>query len=368
MCDNDSGVETFFNSKITIRHLPPEITFDELKEELSEFLPFINHFHFIPGKSPTFYPSTGSDTSGSLNTKVRASRGIITFSSHSKKPAADDLLLEKETESPEEILNQKVALEEHYVSILGGRFSSAYINFTTPESILLFTQKFDGRIFESNRGRPYRAVVRLCTLPRFHYKELSEMVSSSHGSFDNSTEFKEWLEIRRPKNHRPQASLSFEQQTELMLEQERRLFPWKYDPDFFQNTSLMTFIQKKADLEKERTSEKLTRQKLDAKQTESLKGKTKIKKSSRAQTPVKLTAADNPSKPKIKPRRKSDAALQSQSHQATTAIPPLESPSKKIFSTNLEKAPPNDNEVPNELSKSHEISKKVKIFTTSKAK
>lgn len=360
MGDYVSEVDAFFNSKISIRHLPPEISFEELKEEFSEFLPFIDHFHFIPGKSPTFYPSSGNNTSSSLNTRVRTSRGVITFSSHSKKPVNDESSTDKEIESPEELLNQKIALEEHYVNILGGRLSSAHINFTTPESVLDFTKKFNGKIFESNRGRLYRAIVKPCTLPSFHYKELSESISSSHGSLDNSVEFKEWLESRKSQHSRPQASLSFEQQTELMLEQERQLLPWKYDPNFFQNTSLMSFIQKKAILEKERTSEKLRQQK-SSKQT---KEKTKIKKNSISQTTIKPKDSDNPPKPKIKARKKLDQPSQTQ-HSISSTIS-HDSPNKKTFSTSHDSL--TAKEFKESTSDIHETPKKIKIFTTSKSK
>jgi hypothetical protein len=359
MSDKDTSAERPFNSKITIRHLPPELTYEELKEELSEFLPYINHFHFIPGKSPTFYPTVSSDSSSSLNTKVRTSRGVITFSSHSKKPSIDDSLAEKEIESPEEILNQKVALEEHYVNILGGRLSSAYINFTTPESILEFTQKFDGKIFESNRGRSYRAVVRLCFLPPFHFGDLTERISSSRFSLENSNEFKEWVESQNHNSPRPQSSLTFEQQTELILEQERKLYPWKYDPDFFRNTSLMTFIQKKADLEKDKLTEKFASQKSKGKHAESPKEKPKIKKNSKTPTPSKPKDPDPP-RPKIKSRTKPDLPQQTNSA-------PQDSPNKKTFSTNHENAL-NNPENKKDVSKAQESPKKVKIFTTSKSK
>lgn len=305
-----------FRSKIVLRILPPEMTLEELKEEIECFLPYINHLHFIPGKAPSFYPSLSdeSDSGKSTATKVQATKGVITFSTPGKRPGVEQTESPEEKASPEEILNQKIQTEEYYVRALGGRLSSAYINFTQADQLLLFAREFDGKIVESSRGRHYRTVVRFSSIPGAYLQESLRISETYIGSLQDSPLFVNWAQEQKMKEtaEKPaSSSLTFDQQTELLLEQERQLHPWKHDPSFFQKTPLMTFLveaaQKEAERQKEiekKQKERKDQEERERRKKEQQKKLTKKKEAEKLEiAPTAPNAPLEASKFRIKPRK-----------------------------------------------------------------
>jgi hypothetical protein len=237
--------------KFLIRNLPPELTYDELKENLANYMPHIRHLHFIPGRSPAFYPNVdlfnhnnGQSPDGTKTSVIRTSKGNFTFSSKlgafSESTALD--------QSPEDIFNSRLALEQHFVLSLGGQLSSAFISFADPKLAALFLHDFDRKIFESSRGRFYRSQV----ITSFAD---NDTISSAFDDWDLwstidskflDTSFYNIIKGTLPEPEVKKASVTFEQQTEVILRQELEMHPWKYDPKFIRSTPLLSYLDQAA--------------------------------------------------------------------------------------------------------------------------
>lgn len=331
------------------------MTLEELKEEIEPFLPFVNHLHFIPGKAPSFYPALSEDSGQATATKVQTAKGIITFSAPGKKPEQEEA--EPRYVSPQELLNQKILAEEYHIKVLGGRLASAYISFTQPDQLLLFAQKFDGKVIESSRGRHYRTVVRLSSIPGAYLSESLCISESYVGSLEDSPLFIKWREEQKSKQAAEErsssvpTSLSFEQQTELLLEQERQLHPWKYDPSFFQKTPLMSFLAKEAEKERELEEESGNRQQAAERKKQEKKKKSVKKKEAKksAQSEPQLLSQVFGSKPEPKknylppePKRFSQQPLELQSDPPIPKFkikPRQTEPSKKEVPASVKEEP-----------------------------
>lgn len=275
-----------FLSKVSLRHLPPEMTFDELKEALNNYMPFIDHFHFIPGKSPSFYPQLPDSENNSkrVANKVQATKGVITFSTPGNRPPGNINLSsnwedEPDNLSEEDLLTRKIKLEEHFVHVLGGRFSAAYLNFTDSNALLEFSKEFDAKLIESSRGRTYRSTVRLSSLPGVSLNDSLDMSANTFGSFEESPQYAKWLEdcVKSKETQKPSLSLSYEQQSSILLEQEQILHPWKNDPNFFKNTPLISFLsESKTKIDNKRKDNSKSKKKPKA-ETKEVVAKIKIK-------------------------------------------------------------------------------------------
>ena len=338
MQQNQAGGAPVFRSKVIIRNLPPEMTLEEFKEDVEPFLSAVNHLHFIPGKAPAFYPSLSDDSNNEkgVAAKVHTAKGVITFSNSGKKKDSEEA--ELKPLSPQELLDQKIETEEHYVRVLGGRLSTAFVSFTSPEHLLQFSKEFDGKVFESSRGRSYRASVRLSSLPGAFLKESLSISETYIASLQESPLYLKWREEQKAKDVEkpaPAANLTFDQQTELILEQERQLHPWKYDPDFYKKTPIMTFLaesaQKEAEKEKELELE-LRRKALKEREKKAAAAKNVTKKKNQSG----VVDQSNPKSPaeaqkfKIKPRQKTEPIKKEEAPHQKPEVSKAEESTKEV--------------------------------------
>ncbi|XP_072300985.1 regulator of nonsense transcripts 3A isoform X2 [Eucyclogobius newberryi] len=117
-------------TKVVIRRLPPNISKDQLEEQLSP-LPSFDYFEFFPA-------------------------------------------------------DQRQFLYPHL-------FSRAYINFKNPDDILHFRDRFDGYVFIDNKGLEYPAVVEFAPFQKISKKKLKKKDAKA-GSIEEDPEYKRFLE------------------------------------------------------------------------------------------------------------------------------------------------------------------------------
>ncbi|XP_047456213.1 regulator of nonsense transcripts 3A isoform X1 [Mugil cephalus] len=118
-------------SKVVIRRLPPNLSKDQLEEQLSP-LPSFDYFEFFPA-------------------------------------------------------------DQRCRSLYPHLFSRAYINFKNPEDILLFRDRFDGYVFIDNKGQEYPAVVEFAPFQKISKKKLKKKDAKA-GSIEEDPEYKRFLE------------------------------------------------------------------------------------------------------------------------------------------------------------------------------
>ncbi|XP_077141288.1 regulator of nonsense transcripts 3B [Ranitomeya variabilis] len=78
-------------------------------------------------------------------------------------------------------------------SLFPHMFSRAYINFKSPEDIMLFRDRFDGYVFIDHRGQEYPAIVEFAPFQKVA-KRKSKKKDSKTGTIDDDPEYRKFLD------------------------------------------------------------------------------------------------------------------------------------------------------------------------------
>ncbi|CAJ0968838.1 unnamed protein product [Ranitomeya imitator] len=78
-------------------------------------------------------------------------------------------------------------------SLFPHMFSRAYINFKSPEDIMLFRDRFDGYVFIDHRGQEYPAIVEFAPFQKVA-KRKNKKKDSKTGTIDDDPEYRKFLD------------------------------------------------------------------------------------------------------------------------------------------------------------------------------